>query len=248
MFRRFKKKKTIDESAHILTNETNFSIVEAYKAIRANINFAIPVQGCKKMMICSSHSGEGKTTMCVNLAITIAQTGASVVLVDCDLRRSKIHRVLNMDNVIGMSNYLSNMVLLERIIKETNIPNLRVITSGTTPPNPTELLISPKMKDLITEIEKNTDYIIFDTPPVCIVSDALPLARLCDGVVLVVSHMETTHPSVKVSLEKLKFADANVVGIILNKIKVGNTYKSYKKYTKYKYDKYEKYSYKDSEK
>ncbi|MCL2774271.1 MAG: CpsD/CapB family tyrosine-protein kinase [Oscillospiraceae bacterium] len=260
-----KKKNTANGNLNILTDETNFSVVEAYKAVRANINFAIPVQGCKKVMLCSSYSGEGKTTTCINIAITIAQTGASVLLIDGDLRKSSVHKYLNLNNNIGLSNYLSNMADIEHIINDTHIPNLKVITSGSTPPNPAELLASNKMGELFSVLEKRElsiiqmsettsdvikrtkdvikyDYIIIDTPPICVVSDALPLSKLCDGVILVVSHMETTHTNVKESLEKLNFAGANVVGMILNKIKINHTYKSYKNY-KYKYYK----EYKDEE-
>ena len=239
MFKLFKRKKTpVVEKVHMINDDTNFSIIEAYKAIRANINFAIPSQGCKKIMICSSFSGEGKTTTCINLAITIAQTGVSVLLIDCDLRRARVHTLLNENNTFGVSNYLSNMIQLDRIIKETHIPNFKVITSGSIPPNPAELLASPKMGELLAETEKMMDYIIIDTPPVCIVSDALPVAKLCNGVILIVNHMETTHTQIKESLEKLKFAGANVVGMILNNIKIKHAFKSYKKYNKYKYDKY----------
>ena len=237
---KFKKKKAVDNTAHILTSETNFSVAEAYKAIRANINFAIPKQGCKKVMICSSYSNEGKTTTSVNLALTIAQTNATVLLIDCDLRRASVHKYLNItDNEIGISSYLSNMATLEQIVKDTDVPNVKVITSGIIPPNPAELLAGPKMKELLHEVETATDYVIIDTPPLCIVSDALPLSKLCDGVILIVNHMETTHPHIKESLEKLSFAGANVAGMILNKIKINRTYKSYKKYGKYNYYTYE---------
>jgi len=238
MLKKFKKKNTIDNNFHIITDETNFNIIESYKAIRANINFAVPSPGCKKIMICSSYSGEGKTTTCVNLALTIAQTGASVLLIDCDLRRSRVHKLLNIKNDTGITNYLSSAIKLDEIVKDTNIPNLKVITAGAIPPNPAELLATPKMAELFSEIENITDYIMIDTPPICIVSDALPLAKLCDGVILIVNHMETLHPHIKESLEKLNFAGANVVGMILNKIKIKNKYKSYKKYNKYGYNKY----------
>lgn len=237
IFRKSENKKNVQhENIHIITDETNFGIIESYKSVRANINFAIPSQGCKKIMITSSYSGEGKTTTCVNLAITIAQTGASVILIDCDMRRSKVHKCLQLTNIIGISNYLSNMVELDEIIKDTNVPNLKVITSGVTPPNPAELISGDKMKELLEETEKMADYIIIDTPPICIVSDALPLSKLCDGIILIVRHMQTTHPNVKEALEKLNFAGANVVGMVLNGIQIKHNYKSYKKYNKYSYD------------
>ena len=225
------KKKSTDGNNHLLVNETNFSVIESYKAIRANINFTVTAQGCKKIMVCSPHSGEGKSTTCVNLAITIAQTGASVLLIDCDLRRPSVHKLLKINNDVGMSHYLSNMLAIPEIVKETNISYLNVITAGVIPPNPSELLASPKIGELFEEIEKRfIDYIIIDTAPICIVSDVLPMSKLCNGVILIVNHMETKHPSIKEALEKLNFAGANVVGMILNKIKIKHNYKSYKNY------------------
>ena len=229
------KKKTKERGVHLITDEKNFSIIEAYKAIRANINFAVTSPGCKKIMVCSSYSGEGKTTTCVNLAVTIAQTGASVLLIDADMRKPRIHNFLNINNETGLSGYLSNMTSLNSVIKDTDIHNLKVITSGIIPPNPAELLASPKMEKLFGEVEGVTDYIIIDTPPVCIVSDVLPLSKICDGVILIVSHMETLHPQIKEALEKLHFAGANVIGMILNKVKINHASKYYSKYGKYKY-------------
>lgn len=234
IFKRRKKEKNLhSENVNVITDKTNYRIVESYKSLRANINFAIPSAGCKKIMISSSYSGEGKTTTCINLGVTIAQTGASVVLIDCDLRRPKIHKYLNIDNNIGISSYLSNMAELEKIIKDTDISNLKVITVGITPPNPAELISGAKMKELLEEIEKIADYIIIDTPPICIVSDALPLSKLCDGVILMVRHMQTTHTNIKESLEKLNFAGAHVIGMVLNGIKIKHNYKSYNKYSYY---------------
>ena len=235
MLKKSKKKKT-DNTSGALTDEIHFGVIESYKEIRANINFAVTSKGCKKVLICSAYNGEGKTTVCANLAITIAQTGASVALIDCDLRKPKIHKLLDADNESGVSNYLSNMAEFNEILKDTEVPNLRIITSGSIPPNPAELLATPKMADLLSKTGRIAEYIIIDTPPVCIVSDALPMSKLCDGVILTVNHMETKHPHIKDALEKMNFAGANVVGMILNKIKISRTYKSYKKYGKYLYN------------
>ena len=232
---RNKKEKKFDEddNLRIITKEANFSIRESYKAIRANINFAVPNEGCKKIMICSSFSGEGKTTTCVNLAISIAQTGAEVLLIDCDLRRSRVHEFFDLENERGLSNYLSSVLDIDDIVQETDIEELNVISSGTVPPNPSELLTNPKIDALLARVSKLYDYIIIDTPPVCVVSDALPLSKQCDGVILVVKHRETTHKNIRESLDKLSFADAKVIGMVLNGIKLTHEYKTYGKYGKY---------------
>jgi len=244
LFNLFKRKNPDeDEAPRIITDIPNFGVRESYKAIRANINFAVSKAGCKKIMICSSFSGEGKTTTCVNLAITVAETGEQVLLIDCDLRRSRVHKFFNLENELGLSNFLSNSAELEDIVQETHIPNLSIISAGGVPPNPAELLTKPKMESLLNAMSKLADYIFIDTPPVCVVSDALPLSKKCDGVILVVKHMGTTHPSIKESLEKLKFSGANVVGMILNGIKIEKSYKMYGKYGKYsKYSKNSEYN------
>lgn len=217
----------------MITDDTNPSVIESYKAVRANINFAVPNEGCKKIMICSSYSGEGKTTTCVNLAISIAQTGLRVLLIDCDLRKSRIHEFFDLDNENGLSNYLSNVLELDECLKATHIENLCVIPAGTTPPNPAELLMSPKFIKIFEIFENTFDYIIIDTAPICVVSDALPLSKLCDGVILVAQHLETTHPHIRECLNKLNFAQAKVAGIILNGVDIKYKNKYYGKYVKY---------------
>ena len=240
----FKRKiKDEDYTPRVINDIPSFIIKESYKTIRANINFALPVPRCKKIMICSSFTSEGKTTTCVNLAITVAETGKKVLIIDCDLRRSKVHKFFNMENEIGLSHFLSNDAELDDIIQETNIVNLDFISAGGTHPNPAELLTKRKMGKLIDALAEVFDYIFIDTPPICVVSDALPLAKICDGVVLVVKHKRTTHSEIKESLEKLEFAQANVIGMILNGIQIEQNYKMYGKYGKYsKYSKYSGYN------
>lgn len=222
----------------------NFGTVEAYKAIRTNLNFAVPQKGCKKIMVCSALNGEGKTTTSVNIAITIAQTGASTIILDCDLRKSRVHRMFGQINQAGISNVLSGMCQLDEAIRDTSKANLKMITAGTLPPNPAELLASHAMEELLTELEKRFEYIILDTPPINLVSDALPVSKLCDGVTLVVKHKSSTHPATVDALKNLKFAGANVVGFVLNGVESGETYKASKYKYKYKYRyRYYKYSY-----
>jgi capsular exopolysaccharide family len=243
VFKRKKMKKNDeDASLHLITAIDNFGIKESYKAIRANINFAVPEEGCKKIMVCSAFASEGKSTTCVNLAMTVAETEAKVVVIDCDLRRSRVHKFFNLDNKLGLSNYLAGKCTFDELVRDSGVPFLKVISAGTIPPNPAELLTLAKMDELLAELAKDADYIFFDTPPVCVVSDALPLSAKCHGVILVVKHMITTHPNIRESLDKLKFAGANVVGIILNGIKLDKAYKSYGKYSKYsKNSAYSKY-------
>ncbi|MBR6530654.1 MAG: CpsD/CapB family tyrosine-protein kinase, partial [Clostridia bacterium] len=195
----------------------SFSVTEAYKALRTNINFTIPGDGCKSFLITSAVLSEGKTTTSSSLALTITQTDASVVLVDTDMRRPKVHTKFSMVNQVGLSNLLVGMCTLEEAIQQVEeAPGLYVIPSGTLPPNPAELLASPAMEALVAELKKRFDYVILDTPPVDIVADALPLSRLVDGVVLVVRYHQSMHPEVAAAVERLEFAGARILGFVLN--------------------------------
>lgn len=235
-----KNKKRSGRENNIIGSDTRFAVTEGYKEIRANIGFAIPKQGSKVIMVTSAVIGEGKTTTAVNLSITIAQTGARVLIIDADMRKPRTHVMLGVKAGYGLSNYLSNMAGLDDVIRDTSMASLKCISAGTIPPNPGELLSSPKMKETFDCLRSSFDYIILDTPPVCIVADALPIAKLCDGVVLVVKQMYSTYPTIYEAIEKLKFADANVAGMILNDIHFEGS-RGY--YTKYGYNKYGYYKY-----
>lgn len=228
-----------------ITTALNFGTVEAYKAIRTNLNFAIPKKGCRKVLFTSALSGEGKTTTSVNTAITIAQTGASTLIIDCDLRKSRIHRMFGQVNQIGVSNILSGMSTIEEAIKKTNKANLSMITAGTIPPNPAELIGSPAMEELIAELESRFDYIILDSPPINVVADALSLSKLVDGVVFVVKYKASTHPAANDALKALEFAGATVVGAVMNGVEAVDSYSKnkYKYRYRYRYYKYSSSSY-----
>jgi capsular exopolysaccharide synthesis family protein len=226
-------------NAQILTDNVRFGVKEAYMSIRVNLNFAFPEAGCKKIIICSPYEKEGKSTTCVNLAITIANSGSNVLLLDCDLRKPNIHNLLGITNDQGVSDFLSNQCKVTNIVNDTHIPSLKVITGGRIPPNPAELLAGARMSKLFDAFSEIFDYIIIDTPPICVVADALPLSKLCDGVIMVVRHLSTTHSNLRVAFEKFKYADANVVGIILNKVKIKHDMKGYyknKSYYEYRQD------------
>ncbi len=226
----------------VLSNETSFQVKEAYKALRTNIIFSLPQEGCKKISVTSSIASEGKSTNCLNLAITFAETGARVLVVDCDLRRPNISRLLGKQSSPGLSNALVGLNSLEEIINKTDYTNLDVIFSGNIPPNPAELLGSDKMGKLITELERKYDYIFFDTAPVNIVTDSTILAKWMTGVIMVVLYNSTDKDTIEEALKQLEFAEAKVLGFILNGVVYGSNgaYKyNYKRY-KYKKNRYSK--------
>lgn len=245
----FQKKKVTHEkyqNTTILKEETPFNIREAYKAARTNIMFAIPGEGCKRVVISSSYPGEGKTTTTTNLAITFAQTGARVLIIDCDMRKPRIRTVLHLEKKEGLSNVLGGFCKLEDVICSTPHDNLDGIGAGQIPPNPAELLASKKMGDVLDALSEKYDYILLDTPPVNIVTDATVLTPVTQGVIMVTRQNVTNHGDLQDALSKLELANAKVLGLVLAGIKQpkGLGYGKYSKYSKYgKYD----YTYEYSE-
>lgn len=222
------KKKKFASQQRVLVDNANissdlkFRIEEAYKSIRANIMFSVVKKGCKIIVVSSSLPNEGKTTTTVNLAASISQADQRVLLIDGDLRKPKIHQYFSVSSAPGLTDYLSDVASARHkmdifgIIHPTKYENLSVIASGTIPPNPAELLGSDFMRDFLNSISKDFDYIIIDTPPLNVVSDALPLIRESDGVVLVVRDNQTTHPELQKALSTLEFIDAKILGFVVN--------------------------------
>ena len=234
-----KKKKPAGRKlrAHI-SDATNFAVTEAYKMIRTNIIFSLNKKGCRKILMTSGLPKEGKSTTCVNLAITLAQTNSRVLLIDCDLRKPIIHKILKLKSIPGISDYMGGLCELDSCYRDTIYPNLKVICAGTTPPNPGELLGGEGMEACLTALEKEYDYILMDTPPVNMISDALNLSKLCDGVVVVVKQGETLQPELDKTLSRLAFVEAKVLGLVLNGVerKSGYGYGKYNRKYGYGYE------------
>lgn len=225
------------EQEIILTGESSFHIKEAYKATRTNIMFSLAGKGCKRIVVTSSFPGEGKSTTCINLAITFAQTGSRVLLIDGDMRKPTVHRKLDMTNGNGLAHLLSNFCTVEEAIQHTSYENLDAITSGHIPPNPAELLASEAMGELLETLEQDYDYIFIDTPPLNVVTDATVLSQRVSGTVVVVREGVTHHRDVQDAIGKLEFANAKVLGFILHDVKEGkgSKYGKYGKYSRYAY-------------
>ena len=195
-----------------------FQITEAYKVVRTNLMFSLLKEGCRRVVVSSPVSGEGKTTTAVHTAISLAQTDCRVLLIDGDLRKPKIHTFFNFKNTPGLTNYFGRMTGLQDIIHKTDYPNLSAVCSGVTVPNPSELLASEKMASFLSGLESQYDYIVIDTPPLNVVVDALPLIKLCDGVILVVREGVSTYPELNRTVQSLEMVDAKILGIILNAV------------------------------
>ncbi len=200
------------------------------------MKFTLRHQGCKKIVISSSLPEDGKSTITTNLGIVIGQTGSKVLLVDCDLRKGRLHNFFNIKSSPGVTNVLSNMIDIENAIQKTTYDNLYVLPLGTIPPNPSELMASSQMEELLKKLEREYDYIIIDTPPVRVVSDALILMKAADGVLIVVREEVTSHSDITNFLSKCKYMEIKVLGFILNGISLNQEKKS--KYHYYYYNNY----------
>lgn len=246
-----KKKKGSSASTRFLLKNAimdpslKFRVEEAYKSIRTNIMLSVMKKGCKIIVVSSSMANEGKTTTTTNLAISISQADQRVLLIDGDLRKPKVHHYFSIPNAPGLTNYLgaaansrsAQKVDLFSIIHPTEYKNLSVIASGSIPPNPAEVLGSEMMSEFIKEVSQHFDYIIIDTPPINVVSDALPVIRESDGVVMVVRSNSSTHPELQKALDSLKFIDAKILGFVVNYESENRS-----KYGYYKYN-YSDYTY-----
>jgi succinoglycan biosynthesis transport protein ExoP len=208
-------------------------VSEAYRAFRTSLLLASAASP-KVIVITSSFAREGKTTTSVNLATVLAQMGKPVLLIDADLRRPRLQKVFTGKMNLGLVNYLAANIPFEDVIQPTEVPNLSVVLSGPIPPNPSELLASDRMKHIIEEVRSKYAYVIFDSPPVLAVTDAIVLAASADGVVLCVHGGQTPRELVQRSAERLRQANIPVLGAILNNLDLhqyGYTYrKSYYDY------------------
>ena len=253
--KRSKKSKNKNESTRtveILNEKTPFAIKEAYKTLRTNLQFTInrsAEQKCAEVITVSSAVPmDGKSTTSVNLALTIAQTGAKVILIDCDLRKGRLHKFFTkVGNKVGASNVIPGLNKLDDAVQKTEYDGLSILTSGTVPPNPAELIASSNMAKMIDALRTRFDYVIIDTPPVNVVSDALPISKISEGVLLVVRQNQTSYADVENAIKNFELVGSNLLGFILNGVDIENG-KSYKyKYNKsyYSYNSY--YSNSDDE-
>ena len=201
---------------HILNKNSSFVMKEAYKTLRTNIRFFLRTEGCKRICITSAASGEGKSITLLNLAISIAEAGQKVLLIDADMRRPALARLLVEKAAPGLSNVLANITSIDETIRTGLYPNLDILFSGDVPPNPSELLSSGAMEKLIADMTDRYDYILLDTPPVNVVSDACLVANLIDGVLLLARQNRSKKDAVKRAVSNLQLTGANLLGFVLN--------------------------------
>lgn len=207
----------------VLNDNTSFDVREAFNELRTNLVFSMTSKGTKRILVTSSFAAEGKSTTSLNMAISLAENNIKVLLVDCDLRRPNIGRLAGCSEKKGLSNILVNDCELSEALYKTKYKNLDVVLTGSTPPNPTELLSSDGMKAFLDTVSQDYDYIILDTPPVNLVTDAVILSRLVNGVVIVCRQYVTEKKMLMSAVEKLKFVDAKILGVVLNDVATTKT-------------------------
>lgn len=201
-------------------NNLRSPIAEAFRSLRTNIQFSNVDKPMKSLLVTSSVPGEGKSTVAYNLAVSIAQTEKKVLLIDTDFRKPSIYSYIEPKNFMGITNIIvQDMDYRDVLHVEDSINNLEIMISGPIPPNPSEILGSAKMRELIKELDQEYDMIILDSPPVGLVTDAAVLSTIVDGVILVCAAGRTKKEDINKSIDSLKKVNANLIGVVINKVK-----------------------------
>ncbi|WP_424767448.1 CpsD/CapB family tyrosine-protein kinase [Paenibacillus sp. sgz302251] len=198
-------------------------ISESYRMLRTNIEFSTINQKLQIIMVTSSKPSEGKSTTCANLAVAFAQASKRVLLIDADLRKPSQHHIFGTSNRNGLTTALFNQNRLEDVVQHTSTDNLFIVHAGPTPPNPSELLSSEQMANLLDEARKKYDVILVDTPPIMSVTDAQIVATKSDGVVLVIDSGQVKKELVLKAKAALEHVNAKLLGVVLNNINRRNS-------------------------
>jgi capsular exopolysaccharide synthesis family protein len=220
----------------VVHNEPTSGIAEAARAIRTNILFMAPDNPFRRLLVTSAGPAEGKTTVACCIAVAMAQAGQRVLLMDCDLRRPRIHRIFGHSNDVGVTGALLNRSELDSALRATEIPNLTILTSGPIPPNPAELLHSDAFARLLTDLQERFDRIVLDSSPAVPVTDAIVASRLVDGTVVVVRAFQTTRDLARRAVRALRGVDSRIVGSVLNAVDLER--RGYDYYQYYSYNRY----------
>lgn len=203
-------------------------ISEAYRTLRTNLEFSSLDRPVKTMVVTSSGPEEGKSTTLANLAVTLAQAEKKVILVDCDLRRPSQHQIFGLKNGVGLTTMVvDDEAMTTPPLQETQVPGLRLLPSGPLPPNPSELLGSRRMEEIIDVLSQRADIVLFDAPPIIAVTDAAVLSSKVDGVLLVISAGGTKRDHAQKAKALLEKVNAHLVGAVLNNVKIDTSLHRY---------------------
>ena len=220
-----------------LHKNLEFTAIEQYKLLRTNLDFTLPEdEKCPVIGVTSSMRGEGKSTTAVNLSYVLAEKGSRVLLIDADLRIPSIAKKLDIENNYGLTDLLRGKGSYNAEFQTYLMENWYILPSGDIPPNPSELLGSGRMAKLLTQLREIFDYIVIDLPPVNLVSDAVSIASLISGMIVVIREEYTEKKELERCFRQLKLSNVKVLGFVMNEAKSGTG--SYGKYKKQKYYKY----------
>ncbi|MBQ7089236.1 MAG: CpsD/CapB family tyrosine-protein kinase [Clostridia bacterium] len=234
----------VKEARNTLHKNLEFTALEQYKLIRANLDFTLPEnEKCPIIGVTSSMRGEGKSTTAVNLAYVFAEKGSKVLLIDGDLRIPSIAKKLQISSTPGLADLLRGKSKEFFGFQRYLLDNWFVLPSGDIPPNPSELLGSGRMENVLNQMKEHFDCIIVDLPPVNLVSDAVSISRLISGMIVVIREEYTEKKELEKCFRQLKLSNVNVLGCVMNEAKSGNgNYGRYRKYRSYKhYHSYQTY-------
>lgn len=210
-------------------------VSETFRTLRTNIQFMNANKKLKTLLVTSTLPGEGKSWVASNLATTFAQAGKSVVLIDADMRKGRQYSIFGVSPRPGLSNYLAmskedcGIDEIEKYIQNTEVEGLFLIPAGNVPPNPSELLITPQMTNLLDKLSEKCDIVIVDAPPSELVTDAAVLSRIVDSTIIVTAHKQTKKANLQRTIKSIKNVGGNIAGVVLNKVPIdGKRYeKSY---------------------
>lgn len=194
-------------------------VSEAYRQLRTNIQYSSPDKPIRTLLATSTNPEEGKSTTLANLAVAIAQSEKRVMVLDCDLRRPNLHELFGVPNVSGLTSLMVDGGAIDTVVQESGIKNLEIITSGPRPPNPSELLGSNRMEEILGQLRDRADYVLIDSPPIIAVTDAAVLASKVDAVILVISAGRTKRELARKARTLLQNVNANLIGVVLNNVK-----------------------------
>lgn len=219
-----------DRKNTVLSDDSPWMIQEAYKVLRTNVLFSLPGEGHRIIAVTSAFASDGKTTNAVNTAIAMGKLQKKVLLIDCDMRKPSVDSMLGIRAIPGLSDILVGMSRMDAALQHVQASGIDAVSAGSIPPDSTLLLQGSDIRSFLKAAREKYDYVILDFPPVTTVTDAVLLADIVDGYLIVVRHQKTDYRAVIDTVEQLRFAKANIIGFIYNDYSLESKRYSYSKY------------------
>ncbi|MBW2702156.1 MAG: polysaccharide biosynthesis tyrosine autokinase [Deltaproteobacteria bacterium] len=220
---------------HYLVSHPKSTVAESCRTVRTNILLMSPENPARRMLVTSPNPQEGKSTVCINIGITMAQSGSKVILLDTDMRRPRLHKTFGISSSTGLTTAILGEVDVLDVIHHSEVPNLDVLPCGPIPPNPTELFHTERFRRIVEQLSEAYDRVIFDSPPVLVVADPLILSSMMDGVVLVVKSASTSRDLARRAVMQMRDVKANILGAVINDLDIHHREYGYYYYRQYGY-------------